>query len=239
MAEPISVIIPTLNEARTIVQALTSAQTGHDVETIVVDGGSHDETVARARSMDTRVILSDPSRSRQMNRAADSTRGSILLFLHADTTLPAGFDQEVRRLAVQEGVAAGAFRLAINGSAVSLRLIEQMTNWRSILLRMPYGDQALFLRAQIFHDLGGFRDLPVMEDFDLVLRLRRIGKIVISPQSVLTSSRRWETMGPWKTTLLNQISIAAYYLGVSPNRIARWYYGSDTSREFETQNPKP
>ncbi len=224
MAEIISVIIPTLNEAGTIVRALASAGTGRDIETIVVDGGSEDETVALAEAAGARVIRSDPGRSRQMNQAADSARGKILLFLHADTSLPAGFDQQARRITAQEGIVAGAFRLAINGPAPSLRLIEKVANCRSTWLQMPYGDQALFLKARVFDSLGGFRDLPLMEDFDVVRRLRRMGKIVIAPQCVLTSDRRWRTRGPWKTTLLNQISIAAYYLGVPLNQIARWYY---------------
>ena len=230
MIELISVIIPTLNEAPTVVRAVESAGTGREVETIVADGGSADKTVALAEAAGARVIRSDPGRSRQMNQAAGSARGEILVFLHADTLLPPGFDRQARQIIAQRGIVAGAFRLAINGSSPSLRLIEKVANWRSTWLQMPYGDQALFLKAPIFHSLNGFRDMALMEDFDLVRRLRRMGRIVIAPHCVLTSDRRWRTRGPWKTTLLNQISIVAYSAGVSPTRIERWYYGNNRAR---------
>ena len=118
---------------------------------------------------------------------------------------------------------AGAFRLRIVGPSRSLRLIESVANWRSTRLQMPYGDQAIFLRADLFHAVGGYGDLPFMEDFELVRRLRRLGRIGVLRESVVTSARRWHDVGAWRTTAINQVTIAAYFLGVSPARLGRWY----------------
>ena len=121
-------------------------------------------------------------------------------------------------------VAAGAFRLHIDGSARGLWLIESVANWRSRWMRMPYGDQAIFLRACTFHDVGGYPEQPIMEDYELIKCLRQRGRIVTAELSVATSARRWETLGLVRTTVINQLTILGYELGVSPTRLARWYY---------------
>ncbi|MGB9619788.1 MAG: TIGR04283 family arsenosugar biosynthesis glycosyltransferase, partial [Armatimonadota bacterium] len=170
---------------------------------------------------------------------AQAASGSILLFLHADTRLPERFDEHVRRALRQPRVVAGAFRLRIDGPEPALRLIEWGTYFRSRYLQMPYGDQALFLKAPIFHALGGFPDLPIMDDFVLVRRLRRLGRIVILPVPVVTSSRRWQELGVWRTTWINQKVIAGYYLGVAPRRLAQWYHAGrkgSPSRPRSTEN---
>jgi rSAM/selenodomain-associated transferase 2 len=153
---------------------------------------------------------------------ASIATGDTLLFLHADTSLPSDFDDYVFRALDKPGVCAGAFRLLIDGEGRSFRLIEKMVNFRSRAWQMPYGDQAIFVRANVFHEVGGFPDLPIMEDYVLIRRLRRIGRIEIAPATVVTSARRWTKHGVWRTTLINQVCIAAYWSGVPTAKIARW-----------------
>ena len=219
-APKLSVIIPVLNEADAIAAILpTVLQDG--IEVIVVDGGSHDGTVARATG--AKVITSGVGRARQMNAGAAIATGETLLFLHADTRLPANFASWIEQTLEQPGTIAGAFELSIEGNQLGLRCVEWGVKWRSRLLQMPYGDQAIFLKADIFRALGGFTDLPIMEDFELVQRLRSLGKVAIAPAVVVTSGRRWQKLGILQTTLINQLVIAAYFLGVPPAAIGRWY----------------
>lgn len=222
--ERISVIIPTFDEAAELGRTLDSLRDAHNVETLVADAGSCDETTEIARAHGASVLCLSPHRARQMNRAAAAASGSILLFLHADTRLPEQFDSHVRQTLAQPGVVAGAFRLQIEGAKRSLRLIQWAANLRARYLHMPYGDQAIFLHRKTFQSLGGFADLPVMEDFELVRRLGRLGKIEIVKAGAVTSARRWKTLGPWRTTWVNQKIIAGYHLGVSPQRLTRWYH---------------
>lgn len=225
LAEPqtLSVVIPALNEAATLSHTLGSVQPTGPVEVIVVDGGSWDSTVAIARSHHAQVITTAPGRAGQMNAGAKAATGKILLFLHADTCLPPGFDDLVRHTLSQSQVVAGAFHLAIDGPGWGLRLVEWGVRLRSQRLQMPYGDQGIFLTSERFHALGGFPDQPIMEDFELICQLRRQGRIAIAPAAVLTSSRRWQTLGVAYTTVLNQVMIAGYFGGVSPYRLSRWY----------------
>jgi len=219
----ISVVIPTRNEAGYLPGALAGLHGARNVETIVVDGQSSDGTHEIARQHGCRVLRSPPCRAAQLNAGARSASGSVLLFLHADTRLPAGFDATVRSTLEEPGVVAGAFRLRIDAPGWPLRAIERAVDLRSRLFRMPYGDQGIFLRRETFEELGGFPDLPIMEDFELVRRLRRRGAIRISRSPVLSSGRRWKRLGPWRTTWLNQKVILGYYLGVAPERLAGWY----------------
>lgn len=194
-----------------------------NVEVIVVDGGSQDDTVQIAQSLGAKVLSAPNGRACQMNAGALAATGDILLFLHADTRIPPLFDTLVRKALLAANTAAGAFELRIDASLRGLRLIESGVNLRSRWLQMPYGDQAIFLKTEVFHNIGGFPSLPIMEDFELMRRLRRLGRIVIIPVPVLTSGRRWLRLGVLKTTLINQGAIIAYLLGVPPERIARWY----------------
>lgn len=223
--ERISVIIPTLNEAACLDETLRPLLGASNVETIVVDGNSHDGTGKIAAARGAVVLEGSPGRARQMNAAAAAATGSVLLFLHADSRLPDGFDVHVRRILARPGVIAGAFRLRIDGARGSLRLIQRMANLRARYLHMPYGDQALFLRRDVFEQMGGFSELPIMEDYELVRRLRRRGRIAIAEAAVITSSRRWKALGPWRTTWINQKIVLGYHLNVSPRRLARWYHG--------------
>ena len=222
-AEKISIIIPVLNEANTINAVLARILGASNVEVIVVDGGSQDETVALAQSVGVKVIAVTSERASQMNVGAAVATGSILLFLHADTHLPPAFDTLVRQVLQNTGAIAGAFELRIDAELWGIRVIEKMVDWRSRFLSLPYGDQAIFLKASIFKEIGGFPNLPIMEDFELMRRLKRYGKIAIVPAPVLTSGRRWQKLGVVRTTLINQLIIISYFLGVHPARLARWY----------------
>ncbi len=222
-AARISIIIPTLNEAGYIKEAIATTQAYTNIEVIIVDGGSKDDTIEIAESLGVTVISSSPGRAVQMNTGAVAASGEILLFLHADSRLPTGFDDMVRTALQQQETVAGAFNLRIDASLLSLRWVEWGINVRSHFFQMPYGDQGIFLTKAVFQQIGGFPELPIMEDFELMRRLKRIGRIVIIPTPVVTSARRWLQKGVFKTTLLNQIVIIAYLLGVSPEQIRRWY----------------
>jgi rSAM/selenodomain-associated transferase 2 len=224
----ISIIIPTRDEAETIGEALSSTwPASHVIERIVVDGGSRDETVERARACGARVIASSCGRAQQMNEGARAAKGDTLLFLHGDTSLPRGFDQHVRRILGRPDTVAGAFRLRFDGKGPALRLVEYLANLRSTWRSMPYGDQAIFIGAETFHRAGGFPEMALMEDFELMRRLRRQGRIGIAPSAVVTSARRYERRGALRTALLNKLIIASYLMGVSPDRLARWYRCGD------------
>lgn len=217
----LSVIVPALDEAGIIAPTLARAAEATDVEVIVVDGGSTDRTRVVAVNAGAAVIDAAAGRAIQMNVGAAAARGEILVFLHADTRLPAGYDLETRRVLDDDGVAAGAFRLRIDGSRRAFRLIERAVNLRSRRLGLPYGDQALFLRRRTFDAAGGFPEIPVMEDFAFVRRVRRLGRVRLARSAVLTSPRRWERHGVWRVTARNQVAIAGFMLGVEPARLAR------------------
>ncbi|WP_017298885.1 TIGR04283 family arsenosugar biosynthesis glycosyltransferase [Nodosilinea nodulosa] len=219
----ITIVIPALNEAGQLPAVLGAICAAAPVEVVVVDGGSTDGTAEVAQARGARVVKSTPGRSRQQNQGARVAKGSILLFLHADTRPPEGFDQAIRQILAQPGVVAGAFTLAIDSPRRGLRWVEWGVKVRSRLLQMPYGDQGIFLRAETFHRLGGFPDLPMMEDFELVRRLRKLGRVAIAPAAVVTSDRRWRRLGILRTTLANQVMVIGYLLGVNPHWLAQWY----------------
>jgi hypothetical protein len=225
-AEPtdsLSVIIPALNEAALIADTLAAASKDPHTEIIVVDGQSTDPTPDIAAASGARVLRAMPPRSVQMNAGAAAARGAYLLFLHADTRLPPDFAAQARRTLAVPGAVAGAFRLKIGSAAPGLRLIERVANWRSRWLQLPYGDQAIFLTRASFWRTGGFRPLPIMEDYDLMRRLRRHGSIRMAPGFAVTSARRWQQLGILKTWLINQQIIAAYALGIPAERLSAWY----------------
>ncbi len=225
----ISIVIPALNEAATIAKILTNIHDLPQVEIILVDGGSSDDTIKISQALGVRVLSSAKGRAHQMNVGAKAATGEILLFLHADTVLPLGFEQMVRSTLqpplekYKTPPVAGAFTLQIDDSMPSLRSIERLVAWRSKWRQMPYGDQAIFLTAETFRSVGGFIEMPIMEDFDLIKRLQRLGRIEILAAPVITSARRWLQRGVWQTTLINQAIIIGYSIGISPTRLATWY----------------
>ncbi|MFO8007280.1 MAG: TIGR04283 family arsenosugar biosynthesis glycosyltransferase [Candidatus Brocadiia bacterium] len=223
-AEPaISVIVPALNEERYIADCLRSAAPGRNVGAVVVDGGSEDATADVAQQAGARVLAGPRCRAMQCNLGAEAADGDILLFLHADSLLPPGYDAHVRRALSRPGVSCGAFRLGINGDGAALRFLEWTTALRSTYRGLPYGDQALFLRREVFEQVGGFPDMPIMEDYEFVRRLGCLGRVVTLRPPVLASARRWQRVGVCRTTILNSAIVAAYRLGVSPHRLAAWY----------------
>jgi rSAM/selenodomain-associated transferase 2 len=219
----ISIIIPVLNEAATIRAAIDSTLPSRNVELIVVDGGSRDATRQIAQRQGVQVITSAAGRAQQMNVGAQAATGEILLFLHGDTRLPEGFDQLIRAALQNPQAMAGAFRLRINAPQRRFRWVEWGVECRSAIFHLPYGDQGIFLRTELFQKLGGFAEMPIMEDFELIRRLRRWGSVVMIKANVTTSARRWQRRGIVKTTLINQLMILGYGLGVSPARLAQLY----------------
>lgn len=218
----ISVIVPTLNEAERL-PATLAGLVRPGVEMVVADGGSTDETLACARALGARVVACPAGRALQMNAGARVARGEIFLFLHADTKLPADFDRQARQILAQPGTSGGAFRLGIDRPGYRLGLIALLANGRSRCFQLPYGDQALFLSAALFRELGGYAELPILEDVELVRRLRGRGRIRLSSRVAVTSARRWQRFGVARTTLWNLFIILAYLLGVAPQRLQHWY----------------
>jgi rSAM/selenodomain-associated transferase 2 len=158
-----------------------------------------------------------------MNAGAKTASGEILLFLHADTQLPEHFAESIISAVYDHGAVAGAFQLCIDSDAKGLRFIERVANWRSRHLQAPYGDQGIFVTKALFHKIGGYPDMTIMEDYEFIRRLRQKDQIVTLNESVKTSPRRWLRFGILKTWLINQIIIVAYHLGVSPQRLSDWY----------------
>lgn len=235
----VSVIIPTLNEGEQITNAIASAQAGRPHEILVVDGGSTDDTIQRARKAGAVVINSASGRARQMNAGAARAAGSTLLFLHADTLLPDGYLSAVLRAVQQPGMAAGAFRFRVGGDFAGKWLLEWSTNLRSHWRQMPYGDQALFMRRSLFEEIGGFADVPILEDYELVRRLRRRGRIIITPQAATTPGRRWRLLGLIRTTLINKQMIAGYHLGWPIGKLAEIYRQTHHCSERNAERPEP
>jgi rSAM/selenodomain-associated transferase 2 len=217
-----SIIIPTLNEAKTISKIVASLRKlSGEFEVIVADGGSADDTVSLAKTGDVRVIETVRGRGRQMNAGAQIASGDVLVFVHADTRLPESALAMIEKLLQDERVCGGNFSLVFDGCTREARLLTRIYP----LLRlggMCYGDSAIFIRRDVFERLGGYRDYSIFEDCDLYRRMRRIGKFVRLPAAAVTSSRRFEgrfvrTFALWATMQV------LYWLGVDPNRLNRWY----------------
>jgi rSAM/selenodomain-associated transferase 2/rSAM/selenodomain-associated transferase 1 len=219
----VSVIIPALNEAAHIAATLEMARKCSPHEIIVVDGGSVDETCAVAQKSGATAIHSKPGRARQMNAGAAQATGNVLLFLHADTLLPDNWSRIVKETLVMPGVVAGSFGFRVAESFPGRWLVEWTTNLRSRWFQNPYGDQTQFLRRALFEELGGFADLPIMEDYELNQRLRKLGRVVTAEAAAITSGRRWKRLGVVRTTLTNKMMITGFHLGVCPHKLARFY----------------
>lgn len=218
----ISIIVAALNEEQTIAETLPPLLGMDNVEVIVADGGSADATVRIATELGAQVVSTRRGRGRQMNSGAALAKGETLLFLHADSRLPTNLRVAIRAV-LERGCIAGAFQLRLNSTNWILRWIERTANLRSRFLQLPYGDQAMFLQADLFYQIGGFPNWPLMEDYELCRRLKRRGRIGITSESVTTSPRRWERLGIFRTTFVNQFIILGFHLGISPERLAAWY----------------
>jgi rSAM/selenodomain-associated transferase 2 len=234
LARRISIIIPTLNEAANIESALARLQPlracGHEV--IVVDGGSADDTAQRSRSLADQVVDAPRGRAAQMNAGARSARGDVLVFLHADTVLPAQADRLILEGMSARGRAWGRFDVRIDGRHWLLPLIALGMNLRSRLTRVCTGDQCIFVSGDLFARLGGYPPVALMEDIALTKRLRRVGPPLCVRARVLTSSRRWERYGVARTMLFMWWLRLRYFFGTPPARLARLYDPEARSSEF-------
>lgn len=194
-----------------------------DHEVILADGGSRDATVNLARPLVDRVVTGARGRARQMNAGAREAREEVLLFLHADTLLPSGASRAVLQGLAESGRVWGRFDVRLSGPHPLLRLVEWLINRRSRLSGIATGDQAIFVRRDVLDRLGGFPDIPLMEDVALCRRLKRLGRPLCLEPRVVTSSRRWEERGIVRTIALMIALRSAFFLGVSPQRLARIY----------------
>ncbi|HEY8153218.1 MAG TPA: TIGR04283 family arsenosugar biosynthesis glycosyltransferase [Myxococcota bacterium] len=217
----LTVVIPALDEAEPIAGAVASAGAA-GCEIIVVDGGSRDGTQERAAAAGARVVVSPPGRARQLAAGARFAKGDTILFLHADTRLPVNWEGSVRRALADPRVVGGAFRLRFDHRSPALRLIEWGTRLRVALLRMPYGDQALFVRRAVLESLGGIPQVEILEDLDLVRALKRRGRLACLALPAVTSARRYRAAGALRTMLRNWAAVAAWWLGLPRERIAAW-----------------
>ncbi len=227
MAHSISIIIPVLNEVSIIQQAIDhifSLPRDGELEVIVVDGSPDGETIRAIRNSDVKRISAGRGRSIQMNKGASAASREILLFLHADTTLPEDAFADISRALENDLVVGGAFSLGIQSDRFTFRIIEKAATIRSRITRVPYGDQAIFLRKDYFHAVGGFREIPLMEDVDMMRRIRKAGgRIEIVPSQVKTSPRRWEEEGIVYCTLRNWSLITLYLLGLPSEKLTKFY----------------
>jgi rSAM/selenodomain-associated transferase 2 len=217
----VTVIIPTLNEESWIERSIDSAFAAGAKEVIVADGGSTDRTVELARGKNARVVSAPAMRARQLNEAASTARHDHLIVLHADTLLPAGACDAVRdALASAE---FGGFRIAFAERSLRLRFAAVMINLRTRLTRSPWGDQAQFIRRDVFRDIGGFREIAIMEDYELAQRMRARGRTALLPLTVTTSGRRFLRRGLVRTAVTNWTIIASYHRGAHPDELVRAY----------------
>ncbi len=220
----LSIIIPTLNESALITDALAALQplrkAGHEV--IVADGGSDDGTPDLAQALADKVIVATLGRAVQMNAGAELARGDILLFLHADTQLPTDTADSITA-ATAHVAEWGWFDVRLSGTHFLLRMIEHSMNWRARLTRIATGDQAIFVRRELFTALGGYPPLPLMEDIALCKHLRKRAPAQCIRSPVTTSSRRWERQGVLRTMLLMWRLRLAYNLGADPTSLAVRY----------------
>ena len=234
MGKTISVIIPVCNEASVIGETLDrlfETRGNSETEVIVVDGSPRGDTINAIQRSDVTTVVSGKGRSRQMNTGARHAGGVILLFLHADTILPVGaLDAVVSAVEGTRNV-AGAFDLGIRSERLALKVIARAASLRSRITKIPYGDQAIFIRKDYFNVIGGFREMPLMEDVDLMRRIKKRGDaICILPDRVMTSPRRWEMEGILYCTLRNWALITLFLLGVPPEKLVRFYRQSPPER---------
>jgi rSAM/selenodomain-associated transferase 2 len=223
-----SLIIPVYREFDLIEQCLShveSLERTNEVEVIVVDGDGGTTLRALGKtlySFTLKSIVTEKGRGLQFNRGAEESSGSILVFLHVDTTLPMNALSLIET--ALESCEAGSFRLGIDSKRLFLRLGNILANVRSGLTRIPYGDQVFFIKRELFIKIGGFQNIPIMEDVAFMLALKKLGiKITILHEKVCTSARRWDKEGMLKGTFRNWALYTAYRLGVSPERLHRYY----------------
>lgn len=222
-----SIILPVLREASLIngvIDHLRSLENNKETEIIVIDGEPEGTTLTAIACANVTKLRSPRGRGKQMNTGAREAKGRILLFLHADTELPLNALRLIAAAMQDKRYVAGAFDLGIKSQRLIFRLIESVSSLRSRATRIPFGDQAIFVRKDYFEKIGGYKDIPIMEDVEIMKRIKKRGdKIVIVRQRVHTSSRRWEKEGIFRCTLRNWLLQVLYLLGVSPHRFSKLY----------------
>jgi len=227
MAPSVSVIIPVLRETQpldSLIDHLLEIADGSPVEIILVDGSPDEESIKAVSRGGVILLASQAGRARQMNAGAAAAKGEYLLFLHADTRLPQGAFRRIEETLSDGNHVAGAFDLRYNSDRSSIRYIARVACLRSRFTRIPYGDQAQFFRRDYFEILGGFADIPLMEDVEIMRRIKDRGdRISILHEAVVTSARRQEKEGVVYCTLRNWAIITLYFLGMSPERLVRFY----------------
>lgn len=220
-----SIIIPVLNEAESINQLLTHLSNISKCELIIVDGGSTDDTIALAQQHAVKLVNSPcAGRAVQMNLGAKHATGDVLLFLHADTQLPERFEELITFEINKTSKVWGRFDVRLSSEKTVFRVIEYMMNMRSRITGIATGDQVIFVERTVFDELGGFPNIPLMEDVLFSKQLKKISSPIALHQCVITSSRRWEEKGVWRTIFLMWRLRLAFFLGVSPNRLVKKYY---------------
>jgi len=226
-ATRLSIVIPALNESENLARNLPDLVTREpDAEVLVVDGGSEDDSrEAVARIPSVRWLAGERGRARQMNAGARAAHGDVLVFLHADTVLPDRAGAAIHEALVDPDVVGGRFDVRLDSRRILLAVVGWMMNQRSRLTGISTGDQAIFARRKAFDAVGGFADIPLMEDIDFTRRLKRLGGMAALRQRVITSARKWEREGVVRTIVLMWTLRLLYTLGVSPARLHRWYYG--------------
>lgn len=220
----VSVVMPVLNEAKTIRTTLSLLHISNNEELIVVDGGSTDDTITIAREFTEKVFTAETGRANVMNFGAGKAEGDILLFLHADCVLPDEGFSIIREVMKDDKVSAGAFDLSIADPSPRFRLIEFGANLRSRVTSIPYGDQGIFMRKKVFNRIGGYADIPLMEDIEISKRLKKTGKIVFVRPPIKASPRRWLEEGALYTTLRDWMNALAYlFFRASPEKLKKFY----------------
>ncbi|MFQ5850066.1 MAG: TIGR04283 family arsenosugar biosynthesis glycosyltransferase [Candidatus Binatia bacterium] len=222
----VSIIVPVLNEESTIISTLEALTILAPDEVIVVDGGSSDHTrdiVARSQAT---LTASPCGRAKQMNHGARLARGDIFVFLHADTFLPPSAITDIRSALENPQCIGGRFDVRLDASNLKFRVVGHLINLRSRLTRVATGDQAIFVRRKVFEEMGGFPELPLMEDIAFSRMLKKKGKVACLRSQAVTSSRRWQREGMWQTILRMWALRLLFLAGVSPFYLKQFY--SDT-----------
>jgi rSAM/selenodomain-associated transferase 2 len=223
----LSIIVPVFHEEeniRDLIERLNRLDIDKKSEVIVVDGAPEKDTLGAIDGNHVMKISCERGRAKQMNAGASAARGKVLIFLHADTELPVQALAKIHALMERSGYVGGAFDLGIKSNKFIFRVIEKLASWRSRLNRIPFGDQAIFVRREYFNKIGGYKEIPVMEDAELMRRIKKSGDpIWIFPERVMTSPRRWEKEGVVYCTLRNWTLQVLYFLGVSPHKLAAFY----------------
>ena len=222
----ISIIIPTLNESLLLQRLLCGLNKIIDsqVEIIVVDGGSNDNTLEIASKYAHQVFVTEQGRATQMNYGAAFAKGEVLFFLHADSMLTTNAFQKLKEIVKESAYVGGAFRLQIDSNKLLLSIISQVVNLRSRFFHLVYGDQGIFVRKKKFLEIGKFLITPLMEDVEFYGRLRASGKTVILNEKILTSARRWEKEGILYATFRNWLLLIMYYMGIPAKQLEKLYF---------------